>query len=296
MKLATKRKHLPKTQGKTQQGEKPKKPKSVEEGPEKAHPLRRPLMIPNCKPRRTQPYSRVIEPGPYRPDRGADGRRCGRVGRRSPRVLEGSEGNGGQTPKRPSWGVLAVTEPWDEDQAGGGRGVPNQVELREREDRSEITTFRRCRPYRTVIQEDSAIPGSRATGATTSTITRDCDQPIDERKGLQTVQNAKRGREASGEKGGSRAKRPLETRTPGPKDMIRQVRGQGEGAAHGACGRSSLKVREWMLTMNSHGVEILIAGYIEVTVRYPYFHPSECPYTRVLPSTLTLCDSCSRVT
>ena len=34
---------------------------------------------------------------------------------------------------------------------------------------------------------DSAIPGSRATGATTSTITRDCDRPIDERKGLLTV-------------------------------------------------------------------------------------------------------------
>jgi len=85
-------------------------------------------------------------------------------------------------------GVLAVTEPRDEDQVREGRGMPNQVGVRGREDRNEITTFRRCRPYRTVIQGDSAIPGSRATGATTSTITRDCDRPIDEGKGLPTVQ------------------------------------------------------------------------------------------------------------
>jgi len=89
---------------------------------------------------------------------------------------------------RAGWGVLAVTEPRDEDQVREGRGVPNQVEVRGSEDRNEITTFRRCRPYRTVIPGESAIPGSRATGATTSTITRDCDQPIDERKGLPTVQ------------------------------------------------------------------------------------------------------------
>jgi len=39
---------------------------------------------PNCKHHRTQPYSRVIVPGPYRPDRGADGRTCGGLGRGSP--------------------------------------------------------------------------------------------------------------------------------------------------------------------------------------------------------------------
>ena len=98
--------------------------------------------------------------------------------------------NGGRTSERPSRGgwVLVGTELRDEDQVGGGRGVPNQVEVRVRENRNEITTFRQCRPYRTVIQGDNAIPGSRATGATTSTITRDCDRPIDERKGLPTVQ------------------------------------------------------------------------------------------------------------
>ena len=89
--------------------------------------------------------------------------------------------------------MLAVTEPRDEDQVRRGRGVTNQVEVLGREDRSEITTFQQCRPYRTEIQGDTAIPGSRATEATTSTITRDCDRPIDERKGLLTVQNAKRG-------------------------------------------------------------------------------------------------------
>jgi len=85
-------------------------------------------------------------------------------------------------------GVLAVTEPRDEDQVRGGRGGPNQVEVRGRENGNEITTFWRGRQYRTVIQEDSAVPGRRATGATTLTITRDCDRPIDERKRLPTMQ------------------------------------------------------------------------------------------------------------
>ena len=81
---------------------------------------------------------------------------------------------------RTGWGVLAITEPRDEDQVREGKGVPDQIEVRGREDRNKITTFRRCRPYRTVIQGDSAISGSRATVATTSTITRDCERPVDE--------------------------------------------------------------------------------------------------------------------
>jgi len=53
---------------------------------------------------------------------------------------------------RTGWkGVLAITEARDEDRVRGGRGVPNQVDVRGREDRNETTTFRRCRPYRTVI-------------------------------------------------------------------------------------------------------------------------------------------------
>ena len=67
MKLATKRKHLPKTQEKTQQWEKPKKPKSVVEAPEKANPPRRPLTIPEYAYHRTQPRTKVNVPEPYRP-------------------------------------------------------------------------------------------------------------------------------------------------------------------------------------------------------------------------------------
>jgi len=39
------------------------------------------------------------------------------------------------------------------------------------------------------------------------------------------------------------------------------------GAAHGECGCSSLRVRGWMLTMNSHRVEISIAWCVEEMVR-----------------------------
>jgi len=73
----------------------------------------------------------------------------------------------GRQSDRIGWGVLAVTEPRDEDQVREGKGVPDQIEVRGKEDRKEITTFRRCRPYRRVIQGHSAIPESRATGATT---------------------------------------------------------------------------------------------------------------------------------
>jgi len=92
-------------------------------------------------------------------------------------------------------------------------------------------------------------------------------------------------------RGGDGAKGPLETRTPGPKNMIREVRPEGEGAAQGECGCSSLRVRERMLTMNSHGVEISIAGCVREMVRDPNLMPRGCPYIGVLPSTLTRCDS-----
>jgi len=79
--------------------------------------------------------------------------------------------------------------------------------------------------------------------------------------------------------------------------MIREVRREGEGAAHGECGCSSLRVRWWwMLTMNSHGVEISIARCVEEMVRDPNPMPRGCPYIGVLPSTLTLRDSFPRVT
>jgi len=50
--------------------------------------------------------------------------------------------------------------------------------------------------------------------------------------------------------------------------MIKEVGREGEGAAQGECGCSSLRVRWWwMLTMNSHGVEISIAGCVDEMVR-----------------------------
>jgi len=56
--------------------------------------------------------------------------------------------------------------------------------------------------------------------------------------------------------------------------MIREVRREGEGAAHGECGCSSLRVRcWWMLTINSHGVEISIAGCVREMVRDPNLMP-----------------------
>jgi len=51
-----------------------------------------------------------------------------------------------------------------------------------------------------------------------------------------------------------------------------------------------------MLTMNSHGVEISIIGYVAGMVRDPNLVPRGCPYIGVLPSTLTLRDSYPRVT
>jgi len=41
-------------------------------------------------------------------------------------------------------GVLGATELREEDQVRAWWGVPNQVEVRGREDRNEITTFPRC--------------------------------------------------------------------------------------------------------------------------------------------------------
>jgi len=51
-----------------------------------------------------------------------------------------------------------------------------------------------------------------------------------------------------------------------------------------------------MLMINSHGVEISIAGCVEEMVRHPNLMPQGCPYIRALPSTLTLPDSSPRVT
>jgi len=52
--------------------------------------------------------------------------------------------------------------------------------------------------------------------------------------------------------------------------MMREVRREVGGAAHGEYRCSSLRVRWWwVLTMKSHGVEISIAGCVEEMVRDP---------------------------
>jgi len=48
--------------------------------------------------------------------------------------------------------------------------------------------------------------------------------------------------------------------------------------------------------MNSHGIEISIAGGVVEMVRDPNAMPPVCSYIGVLPSTLTLHDLYSRVT
>jgi len=50
-----------------------------------------------------------------------------------------------------------------------------------------------------------------------------------------------------------------------------------------------------MLTIDSHGVEIAIAGGVLQIVRDPNPTPQGCPYIGVLPSTLILRDSSPRV-
>jgi len=82
-------------------------------------------------------------------------------------------------------------------------------------DRSEITTFRRCRPYQTGLSGDSAIPESRATGATTLPIARHCDRPVDEERGLPTVQSVKGGqRNKVGREEGRVTVKPLDKDCP----------------------------------------------------------------------------------
>ena len=87
---------------------------------------------------------------------------------------------GGAMPHRERWLYLShMTRPV----RGGRRGRPNNEKYEGRRPKRDHS-FRRCRPYRTVFSGDSAIQESRTTGATTSPITRDCNRPIDEVKGL----------------------------------------------------------------------------------------------------------------
>ena len=67
-------------------------------------------------------------------------------------------------------------------------------------------------------------------------------------------------------RGGGRAKGRIETMTPGPKNMIREVRREG--------GCSSRRLRCWWIwTINYHGFEISIAGCVREMVRDPNLMP-----------------------
>ena len=94
--------------------------------------------------------------------------------------------------------------------SGGRRGRPKLRSTREG-DRSEITIFQRCRLYRTGLSGDSAIPESRATRATTSLITRDCNRLVEEVRGLPTVEKClARAAKHSAEKGERLTVKPLD--------------------------------------------------------------------------------------
>jgi len=72
---------------------------------------------------------------------------------------------------------------------------------------------------------------SIATGATTSTITRDCDRPIDERKGLPTVQMLSEVAKTSAEKGGESDRETPTTRLPKQQEDQKGVRGERGGGS-----------------------------------------------------------------
>jgi len=78
-----------------------------------------------------------------------------------------------------------------------------------------------------VIQGDSAIPGSRATRATTLTKTRDCDGPIDERKGLPTVQMLSAAVKQVRRREERVTVKPHTTRQPKQQEDQKGIRGEG---------------------------------------------------------------------
>ena len=165
---------------------------------------------------------------------------------------------------------LAVTWPTDETVEAEGGGVDPTPRSTREGDRSGITVFRRCRPYRTVFSGDGAIPESRTTGATTSPITPDCDRPIDEGEGLPTVQSGKRGQRSTvrREEGESNRGTPRQ-RLPVDNPIRREPEESGGGGVlhPSRQQRPSEKGRGGLPTMNSHGVEISIAGGVGEKVR-----------------------------
>jgi len=162
------------------------------------------------------------------PGRGASGRTCGGLGRGSPRVLGGSEVNGGRTPKRPSLvGGVGCNRATGQRPSEGGEGCARSNRSTREGGPKRDHDFRQCRPYRTVFQGGSAIPEGRATGATTSTITLDCDRPIDERKGLPPVQVLSETAKQVRRKEGKVTMKPLQPDCQSNRKIRRESEGRG---------------------------------------------------------------------
>jgi len=92
-----------------------------------------------------------------------------------------------------------------------------------------------------VIQGDSAIPGSRATGATTSMITRDCDRPVDEGKGLPTVQMLSKAVKQVRRKEGKVTVKPHTTRLPKQQEDQKGNRGERGGGSVTLLGKRAIR-------------------------------------------------------
>ena len=92
-----------------------------------------------------------------------------------------------------------------------------------------------------MLQGESAIPGGRATGATTSTIARDCDRPIDERKGLPTVQELSEAAKQVRRKEGKVTVKPHTTRLPKQQEDQKGIRGERGGGSITLLGKRAIR-------------------------------------------------------
>jgi len=115
------------------------------------------------------------------------------------------------------------------------------------------------------MQGDSAIRGSKDSGATTATITRDWNPFIEERNGLPTVQLLSEVAKQVLRRKGKVTVKPHTTRLPGQQEDQKGITGERGDGSVTLVGRSAIRrgERGWMLTINSHGVKISIAGGVE---------------------------------
>ena len=149
-------------------------------------------------------------------------------------------GSRGRRPRLRGGERKAVTEPWERKPEHKRNNPRSTMKGGPKRDHDFLTN----RPYPTMIPGDSAISGSRATGATTSTTTRDCNRSIDEGRRPMEEPTMRRG-----EKSTTEATR----RDREPKITEAKQRERREGtAAHEECrGCSSLRLRGVDITMKN---------------------------------------------